>query len=52
VESLSAGAIFRTDGGRTFRMGPKLRSRYRCIEHGTGREYRLHPLCRVSPVAG
>jgi len=51
VESLPAGTIFRTDGGRTFRMGPRLRSRYRCIEAGTGREYRLHPLCRVEPVA-
>jgi len=51
VESLPAGTIFRTDGGRTFRMGPRLRSRYRCIEHATGREYRLHPLCRVEPVA-
>ena len=51
VESLSAGTIFRTEGGRTFCKGPKLRSRYRCIEHATGREYRLHPLCRVVPVA-
>jgi hypothetical protein len=50
VESLTAGTIFRTDGGRLFRLGPKLRSRYRCIEQRTGREYRMHPLCRVSPV--
>jgi len=50
VESLTAGMIFRTDGGRLFRLGPKLRSRYRCIEQRTGREYRMHPLCRVSPV--
>ena len=50
VESLTAGTIFRTDGGRLFRMGPKLRSRYCCIEQRTGREYRMHPLCRVAPV--
>jgi hypothetical protein len=50
VETLTAGTIFRTDGGRLFRLGPKLRSRYRCIEQRTGREYRMHPLCRVSPV--
>jgi hypothetical protein len=50
VESLNAGTIFRTDGGRLFRLGPKLRSRYRCIEQRTGREYRMHPLCRVTPV--
>lgn len=50
VESLEAGAIFRTDSGRTFRLGPRLRTRYRCIEPRTGREYRLHGLCRVVPV--
>jgi len=50
VESLTAGTIFRTDGGKLFRLGPKLRSRYRCVEQPTGREYRMHPLCRVSPV--
>jgi len=50
VESLNSGTMFRTDGGRLFRLGPKLRSRYRCIEQRTGREYRMHPLCRVSPV--
>ena len=50
VESLAAGTVFRTDGGRLFRLGPKLRSRYRCIEQRTGMEYRMHPLCRVKPV--
>ena len=51
VESLPAGTTFRTDGGRVFRLGPKLRSRYRCIEQRTGREYRMHSLCRVEPFA-
>jgi SprT protein len=51
VESLAAGTVFRTDGGRLFQLGPKLRSRYRCIEQRTGLEYRMHPLCRVTPVA-
>lgn len=50
VESLPPGTIFRTDGGRVFRLGPKLRSRYRCIEQRTGREYRMHSLCRVEPL--
>lgn len=50
VESLAAGTVFRTDGGRLFRLGPRLRSRYRCIEQRTGLEYRMHPLCRVTPV--
>lgn len=51
VEALPAGTMFRTEGGRLFSLGPRLRSRYRCIEHRTGREYRMHPLCRVVPVA-
>jgi len=51
VEALPAGTMFRTDGGRLFRLGPRLRSRYRCIEQRTGREYRMHALCRVVPVA-
>ncbi|MEI6255898.1 MAG: SprT-like domain-containing protein [Planctomycetota bacterium] len=49
VESLPTGAVFRTDGGRLFCLGPKLRSRYRCFEQRTGREYRMHALCRVVP---
>jgi hypothetical protein len=49
VESLAAGAVFRTDAGRVFRLGPRLRSRYRCVERATGREYRFHGLCRVVP---
>lgn len=50
VESLPVGTLFRTDGGRVFRLGPKLRTRYRCTDAGTGIEYRMHPLCRVTPV--
>jgi hypothetical protein len=50
VESLPAGTLFRTDSGRCFILGPRLRSRYRCVEQGTGREYRMHPLLRVAPV--
>ena len=50
VESLAEGAVFRTDDGREFRLGPKLRSRHRCIERRTGLEYRMHPLCRVTLV--
>ncbi|MFM7289750.1 MAG: SprT-like domain-containing protein [Planctomycetia bacterium] len=50
VESLPEGTVFRTDDGREFLLGPKLRSRHRCIERRTGLEYRMHPLCRVTPV--
>jgi hypothetical protein len=31
VESLAVGTIFRTDGGRMFCLGPKLRSRFRSL---------------------
>jgi len=49
VESLPAGTVFRIESGRCFTLGPRLRSRYRCVEQGTGREYRMHPLLRVAP---
>lgn len=54
VEALAPGTAFRTDAGMWFRLGPKLRTRYKCIELRTGQEYRMHPLCRVTrldPVA-
>jgi len=50
VELLPPGTVFRTDSGRLFQLGAKLRSRYRCTEQRTGREYRMHALCRVEPV--
>jgi len=50
VESLPPGTLVRLDGGRIFRLGTRLRSRYRCVEPRTGREYRLHPLSRVVPI--
>lgn len=50
VESLPPGTVFRIESGRCFILGPRLRSRYRCVEQGTGREYRMHPLLRVAPI--
>ncbi len=47
VEQLEDGAAFRVEGGRAFLRGPKLRSRFRCFDAASGREYRIHPLCRV-----
>ena len=47
VESLPPGAVFRVEGGRVFRLGTRLRTRFRCTCERTGREYRMHPLCRV-----
>jgi hypothetical protein len=49
VEDVVVGAAFRVEGGRMFLKGPKLRSRFRCYDAKTGAEYRIHPLCRVTP---
>lgn len=50
LEELAAGAVFRVDNGQVFRMSQRLRSRYQCFELSTGREYRVHSLCRVEPL--
>ena len=50
VEELETGAVFRVDNGLVFRLHRRLRSRYQCFELASGREYRVHGLCRVEPV--
>lgn len=50
VESLPDGGVFRLATGRVFRKGPRLRSRYRCIEVGSGREYRVRADSRADAV--
>ena len=50
VEDLAAGSVFRVESGRLFRLGPRLRSRYRCFAEPGGQEYRVHGLSRVAPV--
>jgi len=51
VEDLPPGTLFRLDSGRTFRMGQRLRTRYRCFERRSGREYRVHALSRVEVLS-
>lgn len=51
VEDLAPGALFRTDRGRVFRTGSLVRTRRRCFEARTGREYRVHGLALVEPLA-
>lgn len=48
VEQLQAGDRFELETGRQFIRGARLRSRYRCIEAGSGVEYRVHGLARVT----
>ena len=39
IEEMSDEAIFKTNDGRVFKKGEKIRKRYRCIEISTGRIY-------------
>lgn len=50
VEDLPDGAWFRIDGRHLFRAGRIVRTRRRCFEVGTGREYRVHGLALVEPL--
>jgi SprT protein len=47
VEEIMANAHFRTDDGRVFQKGKKLRKRYQCKEVGTGRIYLFSPVYEV-----
>jgi SprT protein len=48
VEDLAPGTVFRLENGRRFCRGHRVRTRFRCIEIGTGHEYRVHGLVRVT----
>ncbi|MBS1733908.1 MAG: SprT-like domain-containing protein [Bacteroidetes bacterium] len=47
VEQLEEGAMFMIKGGRIFRKGEKIRTRYRCIEPATKRIYLFSGLYEV-----
>lgn len=51
VERLETGTLFRLDDGHVLRAGPLLRTRRRCFERRSGREYRVHGLLLVEPLA-
>lgn len=51
VEDLDERAVFRAANGVVFRAGRMIRSRRACFELKTGREYRVHGLAFVEPVA-
>lgn len=44
VESIPAGALFKTHDGRVFRMGEKVRKRFRCEEVKTKKIYLFSPV--------
>ena len=47
VEAVPAGQLFKTSDGRIFRMGEKIRKRYRCEEVATRRIYLFSPVYEV-----
>ena len=49
VEDLPHDAVFK-HGERTFKKGPQLRKRFKCVEVGTRRIYLFSPVAEVSPV--
>jgi SprT protein len=50
VFELPEGAVFKLYNGKVFTKGPKMRSRYECIERATQRRYRISPHAEVEPV--
>jgi SprT protein len=50
VEELSLHAVFRTNDGRVFQKGKKLRKRFQCKEIETGRVYLFSPVYEVEIV--
>ncbi|MBS1920806.1 MAG: SprT-like domain-containing protein [Bacteroidetes bacterium] len=50
VEELASQAIFRTDDGKIFQRGEKLRKRFKCTEMKTGKVYLFSPVHEVELV--
>ena len=50
VEELETGSQFKTADGRIFRLGPKVRKRFKCVEVSSGREYLFSPVYEVTRV--
>ena len=50
IEELPAHSLFRTDDGRIFRKGSKLRKRFQCAEVATGKLYLFSPVYEVEVV--
>lgn len=50
VEELAIQALFRTDDGRIFKRGEKLRKRFKCTEMKTGKIYLFSPVHEVEII--
>lgn len=51
VEEIPVNNLFRTNDGRVFQKGVKLRKRYKCKEVKSGREYLFSPVYEVEIVS-
>lgn len=49
VEEIPANTVFVTKDGRAFLKGERMRTRYRCMERGTGRVYLVPGLMQCRP---
>lgn len=50
VEELQKDALFKTDDGRIFKRGEKLRKRFKCVEVKTGKVYLFSPVYEVEKI--
>ena len=47
LEALEEGSVFQLPNGRTFKKGPLIRKRYRCVSLDNKRIYLVNPLVKV-----
>jgi len=52
IEELQQGEWFTAEDGKLYERGPKLRTRYKCKQLDTGREYLFHALYEVKRWKG
>lgn len=50
VETIPEGALFKTDDGKIFRKGEKIRKRFKCEEVKTRKIYLFSPIYEVAPL--
>jgi hypothetical protein len=51
VEEVEQNALFKTQDGRIFQKGEKMRKRFKCVEVKTGRLYLFSPVYEVELIA-
>ena len=50
VENITEGMLFKTDDGRVFKKGEKVRKRYKCVEVSSGKLYLFSPVYDVELI--